>query len=73
MLIELANRQLALARSEGSAMRLFGFNIDASMAAPWIVAILLFALGTLVVRRLWPRVGDAWGIVNARLQYRGAT
>ena len=30
MLIELANRQLAMARSEGSAMTLFGFAVDAS-------------------------------------------
>jgi branched-chain amino acid transport system permease protein len=72
MLIELANRQLALARSEGSAMRLFVFDVDASTAPPWIVAALLLVLGTLVVRRLWPRVGDAWGDVNARLQFRGA-
>ena len=72
MLIELANRQLALARSEGSAMRLFGFDVDASTALPWIVAALLFVLGVLVVRLLWSKVGDAWGDVNARLQIRGA-
>jgi branched-chain amino acid transport system permease protein len=72
ILIELANRQLALARSEGSAMRLFGFDVDASTAPPWIVAVLLFVLGTLGVRLLWPRVGDAWGEVNARLRIRGA-
>jgi branched-chain amino acid transport system permease protein len=72
ILIELANRQLALARSEGSAMRLFGFDVDASTGTPWIVAILLFVLGTLGVRQLWPRVGDAWGEVNARLRFRGA-
>jgi len=24
-----------------------------------------------MVRRLWPRVGDAWGAVNARLHVRG--
>jgi branched-chain amino acid transport system permease protein len=71
MIIELTNRQLAEARSEGSAMRLFGFDIDASTLPPWIVAIALFALGTALVLRLWPRVGDAWGAVNTRLHFRG--
>jgi len=72
MIIELANRQLAQARSEGSAMRLFGFDVDASTPAPWIVAVALFVAGTLFVLRLWPRVSDAWGAVNARLRLRGA-
>ena len=71
MIIELADRQLAHARSEGSAMRLFGFAIDASTARPWIVAVALFAAGTGLAFRLWPRVGDAWGAVNARLHFRG--
>jgi branched-chain amino acid transport system permease protein len=71
MIIELANRQLAEARSEGSAMRLFGFDLDASTLPPWIVAIALFASGTALVLRLWPRVGDAWGAVNTRLHFRG--
>ncbi|MDE3177251.1 MAG: branched-chain amino acid ABC transporter permease, partial [Pseudomonadota bacterium] len=72
MMIELANRQLALARSEGSAMRLLGFDVDASTAWPWIIAALLLLLGVGVGRWLWPRVGDAWGEVNARLHVRGA-
>src|SRR5271168_3559960 len=71
MIIELANRQLAEARSEGSAMRLLGFDVDASTPAPWIIAIALFAAGTVLVLRLWPRGGDAWGAVNARLHCRG--
>ncbi len=70
MMIELANRQLAEARSEGSAMRLFGFDVDASTAAPWIVAAALFVAGTVLVLKLWPRVSDAWGAVNARVQVR---
>ena len=45
MIIELTNRQLAEARSEGSAMRLFGFDLDASTLPPWIVAIALFCIG----------------------------
>ena len=70
MLIELANRQLAQARSEGSAMRLFGFDVDAATPAPWIVAVALFGAGR-PRSGLWPRVGDAWGAVNARLHLRG--
>ncbi len=72
MIIELANRQLAQARSEGSAMRLFGFDVDASTPAPWIVAVALFVAGTFLVLRLWPRVSDAWSAVNAHLRLRGA-
>ena len=72
MIIELANRQLAQARSEGSAMRLFGFDVDASTPPPWIVAVALLVAGTLLVLRLWPMVSDAWEAVNAHLRLRGA-
>ncbi len=71
MLIELANRQLALARSEGSAMNLFGFAVDASSIAPWALALVLLAGGVALSWRLWPKVGDAWGSVNAGLRARG--
>ena len=71
MLIELANRQLALARSEGSAMNLFGFAVDASSIAPWAIAFVLFAGGVAMTRAFWPNVEDAWGAVNARLHFRG--
>jgi branched-chain amino acid transport system permease protein len=71
MLIELADRQLALARSEGSAMRLFGFEVDSANAAPWIIAVVLTGAGVGAGRRLWPRVVDAWGAVNAGLRARG--
>jgi hypothetical protein len=52
-------------------MRLFGFDVDASTRPPWIVAVALFVAGTVLVSRLWPRVGDAWAVVNARLHFRG--
>ena len=68
MLIELANRQLAVARSEGSAMRLFGFRRRRMRRRRrGSIAIVLFCGGVGVVRLLWPKVGDAWGAVNARL------
>jgi branched-chain amino acid transport system permease protein len=71
MLIELANRQLALARSEGSSMTLFGVAVDASSMAPWAAAIILFAGGVAATWLLWPRVDDAWGSVNKGLRARG--
>jgi branched-chain amino acid transport system permease protein len=71
MLIELANRQLALARSEGSSMTLFGVALDASSAAPWAVALVLLAGGGATTWLLWPKVGDAWSAVNKGLRARG--
>jgi branched-chain amino acid transport system permease protein len=72
MLIELGNRELALVRSEGSAMRLFGFSVDSASLAPWLVAIVLLGLGLASMRRLWPGVETAWGTVNARLREKAA-
>jgi branched-chain amino acid transport system permease protein len=70
MLIELAERELALARSEGSAMRLFGFEVDAASLAPWSTAVLLLCGGVGVTWLLWPKVTDAWAVVNVRLRAR---
>lgn len=64
-LIELAERQLALARSQGSAMNLLGFAVDASKATPWIVACALLVAGLLALRWVWPRVEGAWGAIHA--------
>jgi branched-chain amino acid transport system permease protein len=72
MIIELSNRQLAEPRSQGSAMRLFGFAVDASASTPWIVGIALFLTGTFLALRLWPKVSDAWSAVNARMRFRVA-
>jgi branched-chain amino acid transport system permease protein len=70
-LIELANRQLALARTEGSAMNLFGFAVDASSIMPWVAALVLLGGGTAATRLLWPMVDDAWNAVNKGLRARG--
>jgi branched-chain amino acid transport system permease protein len=67
MLIELVNRHFELVQSEGTALRLFGVDVDAATARPWIVAVLLFGAGAAAVRLLWPRVSDAWDAVHARL------
>ena len=53
-------------------VRLFGAG--AIFVGPIVAdttAVALFAAGTVLVLRLWPRVGDAWGAVNARLHFRG--
>ena len=70
MLIELAERQLALARSEGSAMRLFGFEVDAASIGPWLLGLVLFCGGVGLTRLIWPKVTGAWGVVNVRLRAR---
>jgi branched-chain amino acid transport system permease protein len=70
MLIELAERELALARSEGSVMRLFGFEVDAASAAPWFMALVLLCGGGGAAWLIWPRVAEAWGVVNVRLRAR---
>ena len=68
LLIELADRQLALARSEGSAMRLFGFDRCAT-SGPWIVADRRWSAPALARGRLlWPRGRDAWGAVDVRIR-----
>jgi branched-chain amino acid transport system permease protein len=72
MLIELSNRQLEMARSEGTAMRLFGFAVDSANLAPWLVAMALVGAGLASVRWIWPGVENAWGSVNARLREKAA-
>ncbi len=71
MLIELANRELAMARSEGSAMNLFGLAVDAASIAPWAAALVLFAGGAAATWLLWRKVDDAWSFVNKGLRARG--
>jgi hypothetical protein len=70
MLIELAERQLALARSEGTAMRLFGFEVDAASIGPWLTGLVLFCSGVGLTWLVWPKVTGAWGVVNVRLKAR---
>jgi hypothetical protein len=52
-------------------MNLFGFAVDASSPAPWALGLVLFAGGAAASWRLWPKVDDAWGSVNAGLRARG--
>jgi branched-chain amino acid transport system permease protein len=70
ILIELAERELALARSEGSAMRLFGFDVDAASVKPWLAGLVLLCCGVGLTWLVWPKVSGAWGVVNVRLKAR---
>jgi branched-chain amino acid transport system permease protein len=70
MIIELARRFFALEPGEGAAMRLFGFDVEATSFAPWIVALALTVAGIGFGRALWPKVGEAWGVVDMRLRGR---
>jgi branched-chain amino acid transport system permease protein len=71
MLIEMANRELALAQSEGSVMLLFGLAIDAAATTPWLIAVALLAGGAVMTLRFWQKVTDAWGAINAEQRARG--
>jgi branched-chain amino acid transport system permease protein len=67
MIVELSHRLLDQGLDEGSAMRLFGVDVDAAAIAPWLVALVLLGAGAGLSRLLWPRVEDAWGVVAAKL------
>ena len=70
MLIELGNRELALARSEGSAMRLFGFDVDSSASRPGWSRIVLFGGGPFDATASGRGRRNRLGRVNARLRAR---
>jgi branched-chain amino acid transport system permease protein len=67
MIVELAHRLFDKGLDAGSAMRLFGFDVDAAAVAPWLVALALLGAGAGLGRLTWPRVQDAWGVVAAKL------
>jgi branched-chain amino acid transport system permease protein len=68
LMIELALRFFQQEPGDGAVLRLFSLNLDANAAAPWIAALALLAAGIGCGRLLWPRIGDAWGVVNLRLR-----
>jgi hypothetical protein len=78
------NRKATKAAAALALMRrIIAQEAASSESANWPIAVappflgdlwqvtMLFALGTALVLRLWPRVGDAWGAVNTRLHFRG--
>jgi branched-chain amino acid transport system permease protein len=66
MLIELSHRLLVEARTEGTAMRLFGLDMDASAAVPWVLAVVFLAFGLAGGRLAWPKVTEAWSEIHLR-------
>ena len=64
LLIEMAYRRSTQPEA-GTTMKLFWMPMDTSKPWPWLAAIALMAIGGFVVRRLWPKVNDAWGAVSA--------
>jgi hypothetical protein len=68
MIIELLRR--IFAQEPGEAMHVLGFEADPTSAAPWILALALVAAGVGFGRLFWPKVGDAWGVVDMRLSGR---
>jgi len=68
MIIELAHRFFAREPGDSAATMVLGVSIDPASAPPWIAAVALLAAGLALGRLAWPKVGDAWGVVNARLR-----
>jgi hypothetical protein len=59
------------AQSEGTAMRLFGIEMDANSYLPWFATIILLAIAIVGIRLLWPVVTAAWGDIHRRRQDPG--
>jgi branched-chain amino acid transport system permease protein len=68
LLIELSHRLLVEAQSEGTAMRLFGIEMDANSLPPWFATIILLIIATGGIRLLWPAVTAAWSDIHQKRQ-----
>ena len=51
-------------------MRLFGFGVDASTAAPWLIALVFLSGGVGATPARLAESTDAWGVVNVALRAR---
>ncbi len=71
LLIETAHHLLVKA-SEGPAMRVFWVSYDANSPLVWIAVIVLLVGGTLALRRIGPRVSDAFHAASQEAQRRRA-
>ena len=71
LLIETAHHLLVKA-SEGPAMRLFWVNFDANSPLVWIAVIVLLVGGWFALRRIGPRVSDAFHAASQEAQRRRA-
>ena len=71
LLIETAHHLLVKA-SEGPAMRVFWVSFDANSPLVWIAVIVLLVGGALALRRIGPRVSDAFHGASQEAQRRRA-
>ena len=71
LLIETAHHLLVKA-SEGPAMRVFWVSYDANSPLVWIAVIVLLVGGALALRRIGPRVSDAFHGASQEAQRRRA-
>jgi branched-chain amino acid transport system permease protein len=60
--------QLTLESVNGTTMKLFGFMVDASAPAGWVVAALLLIIGGLGFRQTKKSFQRAWGEVNTEIE-----
>lgn len=67
-IIELAHRALVSAQSEGADFTLFGLPVRSDSYVPWAAAVVCFAVGIIVLRAVWPKVSDAWGVALASIR-----
>jgi branched-chain amino acid transport system permease protein len=64
MMIEMLYR-LTLEAANGTAMKLFGVQIDAALAAPWLIAAMLLISGGVVFLRTRPLFRSVWDQAHA--------
>jgi len=63
-LVEIAYRRSTQPEA-GTVLRLFGMAMDTAKPWPWLAAAVLLVAGTLLARRMWRHVDEAWGAASA--------
>jgi branched-chain amino acid transport system permease protein len=64
---------LTLESANGSVMRLFGSEVDTSMAGPWLVAAALTLTGMLAYRKVQPGYYAQWNEIHADIAAKSRT
>ena len=59
--------KISVDSSNGTAMKLLGFEFDASSAMPWAVAIGLWIIGGWLFNIARRRFSNAWGEIQAQI------
>jgi branched-chain amino acid transport system permease protein len=70
ILVEI-NYHLRTEAADGTVMRLFGLNVDAASAPPWLAGIALLAAGYFALRACRRVIDLHWQHLRAELQQRG--